>query len=98
MNEHIAELRRLEAEIEASIQNPEDPLDDANELVIEHQKRLESLFADLGEQKPEGELLEALRVTQQKLLNWTEKAQAEQQQAKSSLLKLAQGRKAKKQY
>ncbi|MCC5855607.1 MAG: hypothetical protein JJU10_08025 [Idiomarina sp.] len=98
MKEHVAELRRLESAIDAFMADSEDTREEAAALVAEHQKRLESLFADLGSQKPEGELLAFLQATQAKLTEWTKQAEREREETRKQLLNLAQGRKAKRQY
>ena len=96
--QRIAELRRLEAEIEAALTNAEDPLEDTNDTVLLHQKGLQRLFADLGDTPPSDALRAELKITQERLSDWTTRAEAEREATRGRLLNLAQGRKAKKQY
>lgn len=96
--EHIEAIQSLQSEIEQLFADPEDTRETVAAKLETHEKRLESLFADLGGEKPDDETLSFLRNTQEKIETWTQQAMREREQTKKILLELAQGRKAKKLY
>ncbi|RUO43028.1 hypothetical protein CWE15_06400 [Aliidiomarina taiwanensis] len=100
LHSFINDLRALQAEIDALLADSDNPLDTLPAKVDQHNDVLSRLFAHFEElnQEIDPETLTFLRATQSKIANWTTQAIEARDETRQNLLKLAQGRKARRQY
>lgn len=96
----LSDLRDLQAEIDALLADETNSLETLPGKVDKHNDVLAKLFDyyESESKSMEGAALEFLKATQAKIAHWTTQAIEVRDETRQNLLKLAQGRKARRQY